>query len=289
MPVKILIVLFVIAVIAMIALRLPFQEAPPPVGAPAPAREQLPLESAPVEDPITADGPAEATSRSEVVDTANTELLLQLQARLDRQDEKIAALQQALELSQERLHTLEGNVDIFEPHDLAPGEFEDVLSSLELSFETDQTAGEFPSGWGRCGPKGPHEVVADDQHSYSGRYSTRISNADAEAKGFGGVLSKLPHKYVAGKRIRYSGYLKTEGIQGAASLWFRADGGAGAFNNMMMKEEDIVSGTQDWTRFSFDLDIPQETHNINFGAFLSGSGTMWVDDLDVEILGPVQD
>ncbi|MEM7167307.1 MAG: hypothetical protein AAF581_17735 [Planctomycetota bacterium] len=241
-----------------------------------------------VEPGATATGAAPDTgeAKSSVISDST---LQQLLARLQQQDETIAELRASLAQNQERLVTLEANVDIFEPYQFSASEYDEALNTLGLDFEADQKPGTLPEGWGRCGPKGPHEVVADDQHSYTGRWSTRMSNSDEDAPGFGGVMGKFPHKFIAGKRIRYSGYVRTEDVKGGAALWFRADGGSGAFNNMMMNKDDIVDGTNEWTQFSFDLDIPKETHNVNFGAFLKGSGTMWVDDLDVQILGDIDE
>ena len=230
---------------------------------------------------------ATGVAKDEALNEDLLEELRRLEERIAEQEVTIADLRTAAQVNEGRLGRLEENVEVFEPYAAAPGEFEAALDELELDFESNLEAGEMPEGWARCGPPGPHEVTADDSQSYTGRWSTRITNSDPEAEGFGGLLGRFPHKFVAGKRVRYSGYIRTEDVQGAASLWFRADGGGGAFNNMMLKPEDIVAGDNEWSQFSFELDIPEEVTNINFGAFLSGSGTMWVDDLDVEIVDEV--
>ncbi len=48
------------------------------------------------------------------------------------------------------------------------------------------------------------------------------------------------------------------------------------FDNMLNR---AVTGTTDWKQFEVVLDVPTEAVNIVIGAFLSGKGQMWADDL----------
>jgi erythromycin esterase-like protein len=103
---------------------------------------------------------------------------------------------------------------------------------------------------------------------------------------FGVLVGTFPWATVAGKTIRLSGYIKTDAIDsGYAGLWWRADSrerSAIAFNNM---QEMGPRGTTDWQRYEFELQIPADVNNINFGALHPGYGTAWFSDLVVEIDG----
>jgi erythromycin esterase-like protein len=107
-----------------------------------------------------------------------------------------------------------------------------------------------------------------------------------QAQSFGVVTGTFPVAAAAGKRVRYSGYIKTSGItNGYAGLWWRADsvGRPGiVFDNMASRGP---RGTTDWQRYEIEFVIPEGINNINFGAIHPGNGTAWFSDLEVEIDG----
>ena len=111
---------------------------------------------------------------------------------------------------------------------------------------------------------------------------TSSANAPEE---FGVATGTLPASRAAGKKVRYSGYIKTEGVtRGFAGLWWRVDGPSGvlAFDNMQSRQ---VKGTTDWTRYTIELPVDASVKNINFGALLPGDGTAWFDALTIELDG----
>jgi erythromycin esterase-like protein len=116
------------------------------------------------------------------------------------------------------------------------------------------------------------------------RAATLTNNITAPgAAAFGVATGTFPLQDAVGKRVRYSGFIKTAGItQGFAGLWWRVDGRTGvlAFDNMQNRG---ASGTRDWTRYEINLPISTAATNINFGALLSGNGTAWFDGLTVEL------
>ena len=116
------------------------------------------------------------------------------------------------------------------------------------------------------------------------RKMAETSNANAGA-AFGVATGSFPVSHAAGKKIRYSGYIKTEGVtRGFAGLWWRVDGPSGvlAFDNMQSRG---VTGTTDWTRYTIELPVDASAKNINFGALLPGDGTAWFDGLTIELDG----
>jgi len=116
------------------------------------------------------------------------------------------------------------------------------------------------------------------------RKMAETSNANAGA-AFGVATGSFPVSHAAGKKVRYSGYIKTEGVtRGFAGLWWRVDGPSGvlAFDNMQSRE---VAGTTDWTRYTIELPVDASAKNINFGALLPGDGTAWFDGLTIELDG----
>ena len=129
---------------------------------------------------------------------------------------------------------------------------------------------------------------SDPDYADAVRQATDMAkNANPAASGnaFGVATGTFPVKDAAGKRIRFSGYIKTEGVTtGYAGLWWRVDGPSGllAFDNMQSRG---VSGTTDWQRYDIELHVGAEARNIDFGALFPGDGTAWFDELTVELDG----
>lgn len=115
--------------------------------------------------------------------------------------------------------------------------------------------------------------------------AARKSQDTPSAGSFGVATGSFPVAAAAGKRIKYSGWIRTESVtRPFAGLWWRVDGEQGslAFDNM---QDRGITGTTPWKRYEIVLDVPKEAVNINFGALHGGDGTAWFDSLEVEIDG----
>lgn len=131
------------------------------------------------------------------------------------------------------------------------------------------------------------EFVAKVDPDYAAPVRQAIDQVKRSGGGadFGVATAEFPIKDASGKRARFSGYIKTEGItNGYAGLWWRVDGASGAleFDNM---GDRGVTGTTDWKRYDIELPVAADAKNINFGALLTGNGTAWFDGLSVELDG----
>lgn len=137
------------------------------------------------------------------------------------------------------------------------------------------------------------EIVRDFVAKYDASFKEEMDHAIAQAKAarradeppFGLATASFPISVAAGKRIRFSGYIKTQGITREwAGLWWRVDGKSGvlAFDNM---HDRGVTGTTDWKRYEIDLQVPADATNINFGVLHPGDGSAWFDGLSVTVDG----
>jgi erythromycin esterase-like protein len=111
------------------------------------------------------------------------------------------------------------------------------------------------------------------------------ANPRGYSEAFGGAGATFPVKDAAGKRIRFSGFIKTEDVfTGWAGLWLRVDGGSSvlAFDNM---KDRGATGTTDWKRYELELPVATDARNINFGVLHPGAGTAWFDELTIELDG----
>lgn len=140
-------------------------------------------------------------------------------------------------------------------------------------------------------------VAAGIVRDFTSRYDTSFVTDVDEARKmsetlsanagptFGVASGSFPVSRAAGKKVRYSGYIKTEGVtRGYAGLWWRVDGPSGvlAFGNMQNRG---ATGTTEWTKYTIELPVDANAKNINFGALFPGDGTAWFDGLTIELDG----
>jgi erythromycin esterase-like protein len=114
--------------------------------------------------------------------------------------------------------------------------------------------------------------------------AAKVVHSSAQST-FGTATGSFPIRVAAGKRVRFGGKIKTEGVtNGYAGLWWRADapGGIKSFANL---RERAPKGTTEWTEYELEIAVPENVTNINFGALLAGKGRAWFDALSVEIDG----
>lgn len=164
--------------------------------------------------------------------------------------------------------------------------FVPVLLVAMATFTPDTNAGETPKGWFRAGshPK-EYEMVVDHSVTHGGRASASLKSVVPETGGFGTLMQTFKADSFRGKRVRMSGYLRSQDASDWAGLWMRVDGPKNevlAFDNM---QERAVKGTSAWQKYEIVLDVPDEALEVAFGLLLTGKGQVWMDDLRFEVVG----
>ena len=147
-----------------------------------------------------------------------------------------------------------------------------------------------PAGWEIAQHAGAtsYEFTLDGKIVHNGKQSLRIDNVGSEPYGM--VSQELPVGELRGKTLRLSAYLRTRDVTGnrygrGAALVLQAlvQGSPLAFNHM---RDAPARGTTEWTRHEVTLAIPPQTQKILVGAMLTGPGTVWLDDVALEVLPP---
>ncbi len=120
-------------------------------------------------------------------------------------------------------------------------------------------------------------------HHADGRAIVLRSTGGASASAFGTYAQTLAADDYRGKRVRISGYLRSADAT-SASFWLRVDGPSGVqgFDNMSNR---ALNGMRDWTAFAIVLDVPRDARTLHTGLLLSGTGTVWADDLRIDVVG----
>lgn len=147
----------------------------------------------------------------------------------------------------------------------------------------------YPGGWQLYG-----DTDGQAAYSFYGGIDTEIVHSGEKSVSFLAVAvtnkdqARLTQRFYAdnyrGKRVRFSGYLKSNRVIGRAGLWMRIDTDtkqAYAFDDM---EDRAVTGTTDWSPCQVVLDVPEDAAAIYLGAHLIGRGQVWVDGCSFEIV-----
>jgi hypothetical protein len=97
------------------------------------------------------------------------------------------------------------------------------------------------------------------------------------------MQSFFPEEYL-GKRLKLSAYIKSEDVKDWAGMWMRVDGEKGktlSFDNMQTRP---IEGSTAWKQYQIILDVPKESINLSYGVLLSGTGKVWMDSFEFEVV-----
>ena len=143
------------------------------------------------------------------------------------------------------------------------------------------TASGMPVGWKR-NSNNNYSMTIDTSTKHGGKASAVIKFTCGDEVGFGSLSQSIAADDYRGKRVRLSGWLRSESAK-AAGLWMRLDGDRRllGFDNMLNRP---VTGTTGWKQYEIVLDVPLETISIFIGTLLDGKGQVWADDFKLEIV-----
>lgn len=149
---------------------------------------------------------------------------------------------------------------------------------------------DIPKGWTSGGTDlKEYEMGIDKGAGQDGKNAATIKSIKKEIKDFGTLFQNcLPDKFL-GKRVRMSAFVKTKDVSDWAGLWFRIDGENTketlGFDNMKNgKKNRAIIGTTDWTKYEIVLDVPLKSTNLAYGALLVGTGQIWFDNFNFEVV-----
>ena len=155
-----------------------------------------------------------------------------------------------------------------------------VISALSLMLYAAA-----PQGWYLAGSKpAEYDSGVDKQVQYNAHPSAYLKSKATVSDGFGTLMQNFSADQYAGKRLRLTAFVRSEGVENWAGLWMRVDKGKDsvAFDNM---QDRPITGNNAWREYTVVLDVPQNATGIFFGVLLSGSGEVWVNSVKLEPVG----
>lgn len=172
---------------------------------------------------------------------------------------------------------------------MPPGRFR-KLFDLKL-FEGRTRGGELQmnqsstiTGWMLTGshPQN-YEMGIDPAEVHQGKASGYLKAVTPmEPNEFATMMQQFRADKYVGKRMKLSGFVKTEHVDAFCGLWMRVDNNVHdvlQFDNM---HDRPITGTQPWNQYSIVLDVPEGSTVISFGVILNGKGKVWVDSFRFE-------
>jgi hypothetical protein len=162
--------------------------------------------------------------------------------------------------------------------------------STSAPKESDRTA-ELPDPWkGGAAFTGDFEVGLDHGDKHGGTDAAYIASI-GNARAYGMISQGIRADDYRGKRVRWSGWVRTANVDSVAGLWLTIDGYTQTLARDAMSDAAdhasgrALTGTSDWKHVSIVLDVPENAALIYGGAVLSGRGELLVDDLTFETVG----
>ena len=152
-----------------------------------------------------------------------------------------------------------------------------------------QMKNEIAAGWGRTGNALDSYIFGVDKKINSeGSKSAFIVSVEDEIDGFSGLIQFSDATPFIGKKIKMTGYAKSENIEDWAGFWLRIDGKKKddgerpemlGFDNM---EDRPIKGNTDWTKYEIEMEVPKESVELFYGSILVGKGKIWIDNISFE-------
>jgi C-terminal processing protease CtpA/Prc len=139
-------------------------------------------------------------------------------------------------------------------------------------------------GWQAGGNAASFRGTVDRSVVHSGTGSGHVVARTIPATGLGTLTQVVAADSLRGKRIRFSAYIKTRNA-GGAILFLQVLGESNTSVGFANSEAQNVTGTSDWVRRSFEIDIASNAVRIGLGFAVIGAGEGWVDDVELDIVG----
>jgi hypothetical protein len=129
----------------------------------------------------------------------------------------------------------------------------------------------------------------DNTVKLSGRSSLRFTSPRAAmVPGPAGVAQVFCDRGFAGKRVRFSAYIKPDSLRSSAYVKVLCKTTRGLVQDVSKTQ---IAGTMDWTKAELEMDVPPDTCAvwtwITYTA--PARGRVFFDDATFEVLGPASD
>lgn len=132
-----------------------------------------------------------------------------------------------------------------------------------------------------------YQMGVDTSVSLNGKPALTVLGTGLTGTAFGDSHQYVASSGYSGKRVRFSGMLRTASVDQWAGVYMFA----GSYNQRMLDPLAMPSGVgkrgtdAQWQPVSVVLDVPQDVEMVRMGLILVGNGQAWLSDLKFEEVG----
>jgi len=135
-----------------------------------------------------------------------------------------------------------------------------VLILVMLGLTKSEMHAQTINGWFKAGSKpNSYEMGLDNSVTKTGKKCAYLKSVDNKIKGFGTIMQSCDAKLYLGKKIKMTGYVKSEDVKKWSGMWLRVDAKYGrrvlSFDNMQRR---AIKGDTDWAKYEIVLNVPKD-------------------------------
>jgi hypothetical protein len=152
-------------------------------------------------------------------------------------------------------------------------------------FEINDSA---PLGWIAAGQAYEDVNLSVDRRVFhQGKNSLRLSAKPNYSGGYATAVQTINATTFAGHKVRLRAYARGRDVKGRAEIWGRVQGAKAVGDGPGLGAGDCpLKGSFEWEECIFDLKVPDDAAEIQLGIGFVGSGTLWLDDVEIATLDP---
>lgn len=169
-------------------------------------------------------------------------------------------------------------------YQLPPGRYRTAIKNLMIGGNIVNNKTEI-KGWMITGTAPEKYQVSLDYGIYNtGTKSATIKSIadEFEAGDFATIMQQFSAKHFLGKRVRFSGFVKTRDVVDWCGLWMRIDNALSDALKLDNMYNRPIAGTTEWNHYACVLDVPENAAILNIGILLLGKGQAWLDNISFQ-------
>jgi hypothetical protein len=140
---------------------------------------------------------------------------------------------------------------------------------------------------------GTTEVGTSTEAARSGKLGAYITHTGGGTEKLGGLAKAIYGQFYRDKKVSVSAYMNVDkmplgAILGVTVYYLDANG-----DHVTTPISDSVqvlpatSGAKGWQRIEATVNVPDRASVLTFGIAANGDGEVWIDDVQIDILGPL--
>jgi hypothetical protein len=134
-------------------------------------------------------------------------------------------------------------------------------------------------------PAPDYEAGGNPEAAHGSPDGAYIRSLSPTPTGTGDLRVVLPAAPYLGKRVRFSGFVRTEDVAVWAALSIRVEDADGVWLANDLMDGRLIKGTTGWRKYDVVLDVPPQATGVMFGLMLIGGGRAWIDGLEFVPVG----